>query len=72
MLINVVVVVCGIGITGHGIGISSFSRDQDSPVVNFIGSGTGIKICHAFGISEGIFFFFFGGGGGGGSKSDHR
>ena len=40
----------GSGIRDHGIGISSFFRDQGSGCAIFAGSGT--KIGHAFGIKD--------------------
>ena len=40
----------GSGIKDHGIGISSFLRDQGSRCAIFVGSGT--KIGHAFGIED--------------------
>ena len=40
----------GSGITSHGIGISSFLRDQRSGCTIFVGSGT--KICYVFGIKD--------------------
>ena len=44
------IAVPGSGITGHGIEISSFLRDQGSDLTIFVGSGT--KTCHAFGIKD--------------------
>ena len=40
----------GPGIIHHGIGISSFFRDQGSGYSIFVGSGT--KMGHAFGIKD--------------------
>ena len=40
----------GSGIIDHGIGISSFVKDQRSGCTIFVGSGT--KIGHAFGIKD--------------------
>ena len=40
----------GSGNRDHGIGISSFFRDQESSCTIFVGSGT--KIGHAFGIKD--------------------
>ena len=45
----------GSGATSHGIGISSFLRDQGSGCTIFEGSET--KNCHAFGIKDQKFEF---------------